>query len=87
MGASKAIDVAEVVSIKEVVVVEEDVVAIQIIPTTPGMLFTSNIFLGISEVPIGMPFRGAVDHILAVNVAMEGLGRGNDGACGGYGFG
>ena len=42
---------------EEMAVSEEDVLAIQISPTTPGTVLTSEILLGISAVPIGMLFR------------------------------
>ena len=48
-------------------------VAIRISPTTPVTVLTSERFLGISSVPVGMPFRGAVKHVLAVNSDVEGL--------------
>ena len=66
MDSGKATDGKE-----DVAAVEEDVVSILIDPTTPGKLLTSNIFLGISEVPIGMLFRETVDHMLVVNTAVE----------------
>ena len=53
--------------------VEKDMVAIQIPPTTPGTVLIYNIFLGISAVPIGILFRETVKHMLAVNAAMQSL--------------
>ena len=50
--------------------VEEEVVAIQIAPTTYAMVLKSKIFLGILVVLIGMPFRGAVENVLSVNAAV-----------------
>ena len=57
----------------EVAVVQEDVAMIRIVPTTPGTVLTSDIFLSISAVPIGMLFRKTGGHMLAVNVSMQSL--------------
>ena len=56
MYAGKVTYTTEAVSVKEVVEVEEDVVAIRIAPTTPGTVLISKIFLVISKVMIGMLF-------------------------------
>ena len=45
-------------AVEEVAVVEEDVVEIRINTTKPGMVLTPNIFIRISAVLIGTPFRG-----------------------------
>ena len=47
--------------------------AIRIAPTTPGTVFISNRFIVILVVPIGMVFRETVDHMLAVNAAVQSL--------------
>ena len=52
MDSGKSKDVMDVVAKEEVSMVEEDVMAIQITPTTPGMVLTSEILIGISAVPI-----------------------------------
>ena len=65
VDSGKATDSTEEVYMEEVDTVEEDVVVIQISPTTPGMVLISDRFLGISAVPIGVLFRETVEHILA----------------------
>ena len=65
MGTGKETDATKAVDMVEVAMVE-----IRIAPTTPGMVFTSERFLGISAVPIGIPFRGTIRHMLAVNTAV-----------------
>ena len=57
----------------EVAVVQEDMAIIRIVPTTPGTVLTSDIFLSISEVPIGMIFRETAKHMLAVNSVVQSL--------------
>ena len=57
VDSGKATDTAEVVVMEEVSVVEEILMVIRITPTTPGMVLISEIFLGISAVPIGVLFR------------------------------
>ena len=47
--------------------------AIRIAPTTLGMVLTSDIFLGVLAVSIGMPCRAMVEHMLAINADVEGL--------------
>ena len=49
-----------------VAVVDADMLVIWIAPTTPRMVLTSKIFLGISAEPIGMPFREAVERMLFI---------------------
>ena len=44
--------------------------AIWIAPATPGMVLTSEIFIGISAVPIGVPSRGAVKNMVAASAAV-----------------
>ena len=73
LGAVNAKDSKEVWYVEYVVMVGEDVLVIRIALKTPRMVLTYDIFLGISTVPIGMPFRGAVGHMLAVNAAVERL--------------
>ena len=73
VGTGKATDTIEAVAVKDVVLVEENVVVILIAHTTPGMVLTSKRYIRILAVPIGMPFRGAVERMLAVNVSMERL--------------
>ena len=73
VGNGKATDKTEAVAKEKVVVVEEDVVAIRINHTTPGIVLKSKIFIGISEVTIGMICREKVKHMLAANAAVEGL--------------
>ena len=58
---------------KEVAVMEEDMLAIWIAPTTHVMVLISEIFIGISVVTIGIPFQGAVKHMLIFNAAVERL--------------
>ena len=48
-------------------------VAIRTAPTTPGTVLISEIFLWISEMPIGMLFRETAKHTLAVNPAVQRL--------------
>ena len=71
MDSGKSKDVMDVVAKEEVSMVEEDVMAIQITPTTPGMVLTSEILIGISSVPIWIAFMGKVNYMLAVNRSME----------------
>ena len=89
IGAGKATDAMESMALEEVSVVEEDVVEICITPTTPGMVLTSEIFLEISVVPIGMPFKGSglsyVSHQCSREKSFD--GHINDGACRGRGCG
>ena len=47
VGAGKATDATEAVAAEEVVAGEQDVVAIRITTTTPGLVLTPDIFLGI----------------------------------------
>ena len=47
--------------------------AIQITPTTPGTVLISDIFLGISEVPIGMLLREMAENMLSINSAVQRL--------------
>ena len=58
---------------EEMSMVEEEVVTIHIATTTTRMVLESEIFLVILAVPIGMPFRGAVEYMLAVNADAEKL--------------
>ena len=67
----KDTDAAEVVDVEEVATVKEVVVAIHIIPKTPGIVLTSQIFIGISAVPFGVLFRKTPEHILSANIAVE----------------
>ena len=73
MSAGKATDMTEAVYMEEVAIGEEEVVAIRISPTRPGMVLISSILICISAVLIGMPVRGMVEHVLAVNETVEGL--------------
>ena len=73
VGAGKATDATDVVDVEEVVMVVEDVVAIRIAPTTSGMVLVPKRFIRISELLIGMPFRGAVKHMLDFNASVEEL--------------
>ena len=52
---------------------EEYGVTIRVTPTTPGMVLTYEILISISAVQIGMNFRGEVEHVLAINTAVESL--------------
>ena len=70
MESGKAIDATNAVAMEDMDVVEEDVVVIQIDPTTPGMVLTSKIFLGILEVLNGILFRDTDEHMLAINAAV-----------------
>ena len=45
----------------------------RIVSIARGMVLKSEMFLIISAVPIGMPFRGMVEYMLSVNSAVEGL--------------
>ena len=86
--SGKATGVTEAVTVKYVATVEEDVVAIYILPLTTVTVLISKIFIGILEVPIGMLFRETVDHLLAANADVkDGGGCGNDGVWGGHGHG
>ena len=73
VGTGKATDAIEAVAVEDVAVVEENVAVILIAHTIPGMVLTSNRYIRILIVPIGMPFRGTVKRMLAVNVSMERL--------------
>ena len=73
VDSGKATDSTEEVYMEEVDTVEEDVVVIQISPTTPGMVLISDRFLGISAVPIGVLFRDTVKHLLVINIAVQRL--------------
>ena len=73
MDVGKVIDATEAVAVEDVAAVKEDVVAIRIAPTTPRTVFTYKIFLGISEVSIGMIFGETVNHMLAVNSDVQRL--------------
>ena len=53
--------------------VEEDVVSIHISPTTYGPVFISEIFIGISEILIGVIFRETVNNMVAIDAAMQRL--------------
>ena len=57
VGSGKATDATYVVA-----VVEEDVVEICIAPKTPGMVLQSEKIFGFPSVPIGITFRGIVEH-------------------------
>ena len=70
MESGKAIDATNAVAMEDMDVVEEDVVVIQIDPTTPGMVLTSKIFLGVLEVLNGILFRDTDEHMLAINAAV-----------------
>ena len=63
----------EAVYMEEVDVIEEDIVAIHIAPTTPGVVLIFDRFLGISAALIGMLFRETSKHMLAVNAAVKNL--------------
>ena len=63
----------EAVDVEEVAAVEEEVVVIQISPTTPGMVLISKRFRVILALPIGMHFREMVENILSVNEAVQNL--------------
>ena len=65
VDSGKAIDVMDAVAVEEVAMVEEEVVVLRIAPTTLVTVFIFKIFLGISAVPIGVPFRGTFEHMLA----------------------
>ena len=56
---------------EDVADMEEEVVAIRIAPSKPGTVLTSEIFIRILAVPIGMLSREMVEHMLAVNTSME----------------
>ena len=73
VDAFKATDVKEAVEVEEAAEVEEDTVKIRIAPTTPGTVLISNIFLGISSVPIGVLFKKEVENMLSVNTDMQSL--------------
>ena len=57
VDTGKVTDATEEVDVEDMATAEEDVVAIRISHTTPGMVLTSERLLGISAVPIGMLFR------------------------------
>ena len=68
--SGKSTDATEAVSVEHVAAVKEDVVAIRIAPTTPGTVSKSKIFIGISEVPIGVLFRETDKNMLSMNASL-----------------
>ena len=73
MDSGKVTDVIEVMVMEEGKTVEEGMMDIRIAPTTPGTVLTSERFLGISAVTSGMLFRETVNHMSAVNTAIQRL--------------
>ena len=71
--SEKATDATEVVAVEKVAAAEEDVVAIQISPATPGTVLIFEIFIEISSVLIGMIFSETVKHFLSVNADVQSL--------------
>ena len=73
VDSRKATDATEVAAVEEVATAGEEVVAIQIAPTTTGTVLISEIFIWFSAVLIGMLFREMVKHMLYVNVDVQRL--------------
>ena len=73
MDSGKVTDVIEVMVMEEGKTVEEGMMDIRIAPKTPGTVLTSERFLGISAVTSGMLFMETVNHMSAVNTAIQRL--------------